>query len=110
MGTEEELNKRVDELIDFLRSTCEYKEYVHASKVLDLSPDIKEKVYAFREENYFLQHLPSSEDIYEKVEQLRLKNEQLLNMPDVNDFLMTEWEFFSLMQGMFDRIMDNMDF
>ena len=110
MSSEEEINERVDALIDYLKSTREYREYIHASKVLDQSPDIKDKVYEFRRENYFLQHAPANEDIYERVEQLRRKNEELLYKPEAADFLMTEWNFFSMMQGVFDRIMDNMDF
>ncbi len=110
MNTDEEINRRVDELIGYLKGTPEYREYIHASKVLDESPDVKEKVYEFRKENYFLQHAPAGEDIYEKVERLREKNADILYRPEVSDFLMTEWAFFGIMQGVFDRIMENMDF
>ncbi|MBR5377265.1 MAG: YlbF family regulator [Lachnospiraceae bacterium] len=110
MNPDEELNERVDALIDYLKNTSEYREYIHASKNLDNFPDEKEKVFEFRKENYFLQHAPAGEDIYEKVESLRAKNEELLYRPEVSDFLMTEWAFFSMMQGVFDRVMENMDF
>ena len=110
MNPDEELNERVDALIDYLKNTSEYREYIHASKNLNSFPDEKEKVFEFRKENYFLQHAPAGEDIYEKVENLRAKNEELLYRPEVSDFLMTEWAFFSMMQGVFDRVMENMDF
>ncbi len=110
MNSEEALNERVDALIDYLKNTNEYRDYIHASKTLNESPDIKEKVFEFRKENYFLQHAPAGEDIYEKVETLRKKNEEILYRPEVSDFLMTEWAFFSMMQGVLDRIMENMDF
>ena len=41
---------------------------------------------------------------------LRKKNEDLLNIPEVYDFLMTEWTFFHMMQSMFDRLMNEIDF
>ena len=110
MNSDEELRERVDALIDFLKNTDEYRDYVHASKKLNETPDIKEKVFEFRKENYFLQHSPAGEDIYEKVENLRAKNEEILYRPEVSDFLMTEWAFFSIMQDVLDRIMENMDF
>ena len=110
MSAEEEIRRHVDELIDCLKDTPEYREYIHASKKLDESPDVKEKVFEFRKENYFLQHSPAGEDIYEKVERLREKNSDILYRPEASDFLMTEWAFFSMMQGVFDRIMENMDF
>ena len=110
MSADEEIRMSVDRLIDTLKSTPEYREYIHASKILDESPDVKEKVFEFRKENYFLQHSPAGEDIYEKVESLREKNSDILYRPEVNDFLMTEWAFFSMMQGVFDRIMESMDF
>ena len=110
MNSDGELNELVDALIDHIRNTREYREYVHASKTLNESPDIKEKVFEFRKENYFLQHAPAGEDIYEKVESLRAKNEELLYRPEVSDFLMTEWSFFSMMQQIMDRIMESMDF
>ncbi|MCR5652088.1 MAG: YlbF family regulator [Lachnospiraceae bacterium] len=110
MNYDEEIKRSVDELIDRLKNTSEYKEYMHATKVLNESPDIKEKVFEFRKENYFLQHAPAGEDIYEKVEKLRAKNEELLYRPDASDFLMTEWAFFGIVQDIFDRIMENMEF
>ncbi|MBO4374709.1 MAG: YlbF family regulator [Lachnospiraceae bacterium] len=110
MNPEDELNERVDALIDYLKNTGEYREYKHASRILDESPDVKAKVYEFRKDNYFLQHAPKGEDIYEKVENLRKKNEDILYRPEVSDFLMTEWAFFSMVQNVFSRIMDNMEF
>jgi len=110
MISETELYDYVDRFIVYMKNTREYKEYIHALRELEKYPDIKEKVYEFRRENYFLQHAPEHEDIYERVAELRSRNEELLERPEVSDFLMTEWEFFGMMQGVFDRIMNNMDF
>ena len=110
MQIEGEFRDYADKMVSILKDTNQYRDYIHAAKVLDAMPDIRDKVYEFRRENYFLQHAPEGEDIYNRVEELRSKNEELLEMPEVEEFLMTEWELFSVIQGFFDRVMEQMDF
>ena len=108
--TERYLADRVDDFTEMIRNTQEYKDYKHMQEVLERKPDLYDQVMIFRKENYILQHAPDHEDIYERVEELRKKNEDLLNIPEVYDFLMTEWTFFHMMQNLFDRLMNGMDF
>ena len=110
MNADEEIMEYADRMVEHLKNTDQYRDYIHAMKVLNTMPDVKERVYEFRRENYFLQHAPEGEDIYSRVAQLREKNDELLQMPEVEDFLMTEWELFSMIQHIFDRMMDQMEF
>ncbi len=108
--TEADLNKRVDEFSEMVRNTQEYKDYIHMIDVLKRKPELYDQVISFRRENYILQHSPEHEDIYDRVEELRKRNAELLDTPEVYDFLMTEWTFFHMMQSLFDRLMNEMDF
>lgn len=108
--TEADLNKRVDEFSYMVRNTQEYKDYMHMVEVLQRKPELYDQVIAFRRDNYMLQHAPEHEDIYDRVEELRQRNAELLDTPEVYDFLMTEWTFFHMMQTIFDRLMNEMDF
>ncbi len=110
MTEEKDLIAHVDEFIELVKDTREYREYIHMEHALSAQPDIYERVREFRKQNYFLQHAPEDEDIYDRVAELRNQNEELLNRPEVYDFLMVEWEFFRMIQGLFDRIMDQMEF
>lgn len=110
MNADEELREFADRIAERLKSTNRYRDYIHSLKTLNSMPDIRDKVFEFRKENYFLQHAPEEEDIYNAVANLRERNDELLQMPEVEDFLMTEWELFSMIQKVFDRIMDQMDF
>ena len=110
MVTEAELNEHVDEFIRMVRDTQEYKDYMHMVEVLHRKPDLYDQVMVFRRENYFLQHAPEHEDIYDRVAELRNKNAELLDTPEVYDFLMTEWTFFHMMQTLYDRLMNGIDF
>ena len=110
MYTEDELNKHIDEFAGMLKETQEYKDYRHMVDVLHRKPDLYDQVMIFRRDNYFLQHAPEHEDIYDRVEELRKRNEQLLETPEVYDFLMTEWTFFHMMQSMYDRLMNELEF
>ncbi len=105
MVTEEQLNEHVDDFVDMLRETQEYKDYMHMLEVLHRKPELYDKTMAFRRENYFLQHAPEHEDIYDRVAELRARNAELLDTPEVYDFLMTEWTYFHMMQSLFDRLM-----
>ena len=108
--TEADLNKRIDEFSEMVRNTQEYQDYIHMVDVLKRKPELYDQVMVFRRENYYLQHAPEHEDIYDRVEELRRKNADLLDTPEVYDFLMTEWTFSHMMQSLFDRLMNEMDF
>ncbi len=110
MTEETELLEYVDRFIDLIKDTRQYKDYIHMVHILSAEPEIYEKVQEFRRENYFLQHAPEHEDIYDAVAELRKKNEELLNRPEVYDYLMFEWEFFHLVQKLYTRFMDRMEF
>ena len=110
MVSEIEVNIYVDRFIDYIKSTDEYRNYMRASRNLDKNPDIKEKVDQYKKENYFLQHAPENEDIFDRVQEMQFNNKELLERGDVSEYLVTEWEFFHMIQKIFGRIMDNMDF
>ena len=110
MVTEQELIAHVDEFSDMIHNTQEYTDYIHMIEVLQRKPELFDSVMAFRKENFFLQHAPENEDIYDRVEELRRRNAELLDTPEVYDFLMTEWAFFHLLQSLFNRIMNEVDF
>lgn len=107
---ETQLNQHIDEFAEMLKDTQEYKDYIHMVEVLQRNTDLYDQVMLFRKANYFLQHAPEHEDIYDRVEDLRKSNAELLDTPEVYDFLMAEWTFFHMMQSMFDRLMNEIDF
>ncbi|MCR5748166.1 MAG: YlbF family regulator [Lachnospiraceae bacterium] len=110
MVTEEQLGEHIDDFVDLLRETQEYKDYMHMLEVIQRKPDLYDKTMEFRRDNYFLQHAPDYEDIYDRVAELRARNEELLDTPEVYDFLMTEWTYFHMMQSLFDRLMTEINF
>ncbi len=83
---------------------------MHMVEVLQRKPDLYDQVMGFRWENYLLQHAPEHEDIYDRVAELRKRNAELLDTPEVYDYLMTEWTFSHMIQTLFDRLMNQMDF
>ena len=110
MTTEAELTEHLDEFVKMVKDTQEYKDYNHMVEVLHRKPHLFDEVMTFRKDNYFLQHAPEHEDIYDRVTELRQRNAELLDTPEVYDFLMTEWAFFRMVQNLFDRLMNEMDF
>lgn len=110
MYTESDLCDHVDEFAEMVRDTQEYRDYMHMVGVLRRRPELYDEVMLFRKENYFLQHAPEHEDIYDRVEELRRRNAELLDTPEVYDFLMSEWTFFHMMQTLYDRLMNDIDF
>lgn len=101
---------QVDMFSEMLKNTQEYNDYIHMIEVLQRKPELFDQVMVFRKENYFLQHAPENEDIYDMVAELRKKNAELLDTPEVYDYLMAEWSFFHLVQSLYDRIMNELDF
>lgn len=110
MVTEAELFAHVDEFSEMIKDTQEYKDYMHMVEVLQRTPELFDRVMVFRKENYMLQHAPESRDINERVADLRRNNAELLETPEVYDYLMAEWSFFHLVQSLYDRIMNEVEF
>ncbi len=106
-----EIDEALDGLIDALLETEEYSDYQKAKSELYRYPDLKDQVDEFRERNFELQQSDLDQDrLMEEIEKIEKEYEDFRANPIVNRFLASELAFVRLMQGIYESIMENIDF
>ena len=106
-----EIDEALDGLIDALLETEEYCDYQKAKAELYRYPGLKDQVDEFRQRNFRLQQLELDSDaMMAEIEKFEREYESFRANPIVNRFLSCELAFVRLMQGIYESIMENIDF
>lgn len=100
----------LEEFVDALRNSDEYKEYRAAKDVLDLYPDKKRRVNEFREQNFEMHNnIEDPQRLMDESDRFEQEYEELNADPNVHRFMESELAFVKLMQRVYDRISETID-
>lgn len=101
----------LDEFIEALVDSKEYKEYKASKDVLDLYPDKKKRVNEFRERNFEMHNnVEDPQRLMDESDRFEQEYEELNADPNVHRFLESELAFVKLMQMVYDRISETIGF
>lgn len=100
----------VNELIEAIIDSEEYREYRHQLAVLKEHPDLKSRIDAFRQENFLLQQTEQSDEVFDKVDEFAMKAEELRKDPIMDSFLTAEAEFCHMIQQINQKIVEAVNF
>lgn len=105
-----DVDTAINELLEAVRNTEEYKEYRLQRDKIKLQPQLQEQIDAYREENFTLQNDTPGEEMFQKLEQFEEKYGEFRENPFVNDFLEAELAFCRKMQEVNLRITEGLQF
>jgi len=104
------VEEATEELIDAILESEEYFAYEKALNEVNRWPELKERIDEFREENFNIQMLAEERQIVEAVENFEKKYEGFRADDRVNDFLRSELAFNRMMQDIYNRMMDGINY
>lgn len=105
-----EIYTKADELIETIKESDIYKNYVREKERVKNQPELKARIDEYRTRNYVLQSTEPDQDIFIKIEQLKKEYGELLENPIVNDFLGAELAFCRMIQDVIGRVIDAIEF
>lgn len=100
----------VGELIDTIKASPVYLDYVREKERVKKHPQLKEQIDEYRKRNFELQSMAQDDELFDKIEQFEKEYEEFLENPLVNDFLEAEVAFCRMIQEITGRIVQAMDF
>lgn len=103
------IQEATQELIDKIRKSDVYLEYLKQRDSLLSNPELFQRVNDFREKNFKLQN-DNHENIFERSESLTQEYSDIWDVPVVNDFLVAELDFCRMIQGINMMIAAEVDF
>lgn len=110
MRSDERVDEALDELIDAITETEEYKKYKKTLKELKIWPELMDKVNEFRSENFRIQTLADDNRIIDEIDAFDERFKGFRSDDRVNDFLRSELAFNRLMQNVYTQIMEGIEY
>lgn len=101
--------KQAAELNRQIRSSEEYRRYVEADRLLKENPEIYGRFNEFRRRNYELQFSEGDSNLYDEVFGLVKEYETILQDSLVNDFILAEQRFCSMMQDLYAALSEGLE-
>lgn len=106
-----DINSALDNLIEAMLESSEYNNFQTNLDRIRRYPEIKQRVDEFRMRNFELQQSDIDPgQLMAETDRFQWDYDKLRSDPMVHDFLASELAFCRMMQLIFDRIMDNVDF
>lgn len=96
------------QLLDAVKDSTEYKEYMEMLEEVKKYPDLKEQIDIFRKRNFDMQN--SADSSFEQIEQFQQEYATFRENPLVSDFLASELAFCRLMQQINLQLTDALNF
>ncbi len=93
-----------------IKDSDAYKDYVNALKKVKDNPDLYQAMNAFRRRNFELQSYDDGVNRYQEIHQLALEYEKVLRNPLVNEFLVAEQVISRQLEGVYELIVDGLEF
>lgn len=98
----QQLNERI-------KSSEEYCRYVETDRRLRQEPELYARYNEFRRRNYDLQFSEGDSNLYDEVFNLAKEYDTMLQDTLVNDFVLAEQRFCSMMQEMYMALSDGLE-
>ena len=105
----DQLQKSLENLIQAVKDSPEYREYRRMSDLLHMEPEKEKAVNEFRKRNYQLRTL-NGVDLYAEMDHLDKEYANLRSQPNVNEFLAAELSVCRMVQRINYRLMEEIDF
>lgn len=103
-----EVDEAVDGLLNAILNSNVYQEYKSCLDRVKQFPELKKKIDEFRMRNYELQQSPDY--AFDKMEQFQREYQSFREDPLVSDFLAAELAFCRMVQGIEEKLVENIDF
>lgn len=100
----------VENLVDSIKRTEQYRAYEREKEKVHGFPDLKEQIDSYRMRNFEIQNMSNDEEIFFKMEEFEKEYEKFRENPIVADFLAAELSFCRLIQNINTRITAALDF
>lgn len=97
-------------LVREIKTSNEYNQYRRLQKKLAENKEIYDKLGEFRRKSFQLQTGGSSTGLFGEIEDLRREYEDILSLPLVIDFFVAEQRICSLMQNVYETILESLNF
>ena len=110
MVLDDRLDEALDELVDAITESDRYKKYKTSLKQVKIWPELMDRINEFRNENFEIQTLVDDAHLIDRVEDFERKYEGFRSDDRVNDFLAAELAFNRLMQEVYNRIIDGIEY
>lgn len=105
-----DVEQAIENLLEALKRTKEYTEYQCQLQKINMQPELRKQVDAFRNENFELQNSTPEDQMLQRMEQFEEKYQVFRENPLVNDFLEAELSFCRKMQEVTLKIMEGLAF
>ena len=103
-----EIDSAVENMIDAILNSEEYKEYHKQLALVKQYPELKEQIDEFRTRNYLLQS--SDDNAFDKLEQFEREYSAFRENSLVSDFLAAELAVCRMIQGINNRVTEALHF
>lgn len=97
MDSKAVMENAIANLVNAIKNSKEYEEYIKEKNCVSQYPDLKEKIDDFRFKNYAMQNDKNTN--YETIEQFEKQYADLHDNPMVTSFLEAELAFCRMMQS-----------
>lgn len=104
-----DLHSISESVINALKNTEEYKNYVSAFAEISKNPDLYARVNELREKNYQF-HINNSEDLVDQVDALTNEYDDVINNESVSSFLSAEASFCRLIKEFNISVVEGLEF
>lgn len=104
-----EIAEKVEELLEAVRGSREYRDYQETRKVIRANPEKLHAVQEFRRERYALQCSTEDIDLYNETDKLEQKYSFLTEDPLIAAYLDAESAFFKIIRAINYKLISDLD-
>ena len=106
---DEQVNKSVNGLIDAIRNSDVYLEFMAAQQEVSRIEGLQEKIDAYRMENYRMQQEFQGEELLRKTEEFTRKYASFREDPVIDHFLSSELAFCRMVQDVWNELLKKLE-
>ena len=103
------IDENISRLLEAIKESPEYVEFQKQNEILKQTPELKERVDAFRGDNYRIQNECDSDNLFDVVEQMGKESAELRRHPEVNAYLDAELALCKMMQKICVKLAEGID-
>lgn len=104
------IDNAINGLLEAIKQSREYKEYRYQLEKINMQPDLRSQIDAYRDENFELQNNTPDGQLLWQMEQFEEKYRKFRENPLVNDFLAAELALVRMIQEINLKIAEGIQF